>query len=72
MQLKATLSVRTKMKSNETDTDWADEGIYPADDVYGATSDFWGGAAGKDTSVSAGTQGAIEDGLSTEESSGES
>jgi hypothetical protein len=28
------------MKQNESDE--SDDGFYPADDVYGATADFWG------------------------------
>jgi hypothetical protein len=31
------------MKIEETEFD-ADDGIYTAGDVYGATSDFWGGS----------------------------
>ena len=31
------------MKSDET-FEYSDDGLYPADDVYGATSDFWGDA----------------------------
>lgn len=32
------------MKHKEIDIDADEEGIYTAEDVYGATSDFWGGS----------------------------
>jgi hypothetical protein len=32
------------MTHKEIDIDADEEGIYTADDVYGATSDFWGGS----------------------------
>ena len=31
------------MKSDQS-VDYSDEGLYEAEDVYGATSDFWGDA----------------------------
>jgi len=32
-----------KMKTDEG-FDYSDDGLYPTDDIYGATSDFWGDA----------------------------
>ena len=45
------------MKSDET-FEYSDEGLYPADDVYGATSDFWGDEDEEDSSESSGQDAA--------------
>lgn len=41
------------MKSDDT-FEYSDEGLYTADDVYGATSDFWGDEDEEDSSESSG------------------
>jgi len=47
------------MKSDQS-VDYSDEGLYEAEDVYGATSDFWGDADEED-SAAASPQPAAEE-----------
>ena len=34
----------TNKMMKQIESDESDDGFYPADDVYGATADFWGGS----------------------------
>ncbi|HEY2963479.1 MAG TPA: hypothetical protein VGJ37_13735 [Pyrinomonadaceae bacterium] len=41
------------MKADEG-FDYSDDGLYPTDDIYGATSDFWGDADNEESSAAPG------------------